>query len=203
MTEDLIDVYKNTKKLMPLVHLPIQSGSDKILNLMNRKHSIKNYLNIFNKLKKINPNIEFSSDFIIAYPGENEKDFEETIKLIDEINFINSFSFIFSPRPGTVASNLPIMDKKKSLERLEIVQQKLFSNQINMNKTLEGSTIDILVENRTENKSKLFGRSEYMTSVLFSGSDDLIGKIVKVRIQKSNQNSLFGEIINQSNKKVA
>ena len=82
MTDDLIDIYKDTKKLMPLVHLPVQSGSDKILNLMNRKHTIKNYLEIFNKLKKINSNIEFSSDFIIAYPGEDNKDFKDTIKLI-------------------------------------------------------------------------------------------------------------------------
>src|SRR5210317_2486058 len=106
MTDDLIDVYKSSKKLMPLVHLPVQSGSDKILNLMNRKHTIKTYLEIFNKLKKINSNIEFSSDFIIAYPGEEKNDFEQTIKLIDEIEFINSFSFIFSPRPGTVAADL-------------------------------------------------------------------------------------------------
>ena len=203
MTDDLIEVYKNSKKLMPLVHLPVQSGSNKILSLMNRKHTIKDYLEIFYKLKKINSNIQFSSDFIIAYPGEDINDFNHTIKLIEEIKFINSFSFIFSPRPGTVASNLPIMDKKKSLERLEIVQQKLFSNQINMNKTLEGSTIDILVENRTENKSKLFGRSEYMTSVLFSGSDDLVGKIVKVKIQNSNRNTLFGNIVEKLNQKVA
>ena len=188
---------------MPLIHLPVQSGSDKILNLMNRKHSIKNYLNIFNKLKKINPKIEFSSDFIIAYPGENEKDFEETIKLIDEINFINSFSFIFSPRPGTKAADLPLIDKKKSLERLEIVQQKLFDNQLNMNKKLENTIINVLVENRMDDKSKLFARSEYMTSVLFSGSDDLIGKVVKVKIKNSNQNTLFGEAIEQTNQKVA
>src|SRR6056300_1131940 len=115
MTDDLIDVYKSSKKLMPLVHLPVQSGSDKILNLMNRKHTIKTYLEIFNKLKKINSNIEFSSDFIIAYPGEEKNDFEQTIKLIDEIKFINSFSFIFSPRPGTVAADLTLIDKKKSM----------------------------------------------------------------------------------------
>jgi len=203
MTDDLIDVYKNSKKLMPLVHLPVQSGSNKILKLMNRKHTVSSYLEIFNKLKKINSAIEFSSDFIIGYPGEDEKDFKHTLKLIEEVKFINSFSFIFSPRPGTVASDLPEIDKKKTLERLEVVQQKLFSNQTNKNKSLENTTINVLVENRMDDKTKLFGRSEYMTSVLFSGSDDLIGKIVKVRIQKSNQNSLFGEIINQSNKKVA
>ena len=203
MTNDLIDVYKNSKKLMPLVHLPVQSGSDKILNLMNRKHKIKTYMDIFEKLKKINSNIKFSSDFIIAYPGEDENDFRDTIHLIDEIKFINSFSFIFSPRPGTIAANLPLIDKKKSLERLEIVQQKLFNNQIDMNRKLEGTKINVLVENRMDDKSKLFGRSEYMTSVVFSGSDDLIGKNVKIKILNSNQSNLFGEAIGNSNKKVA
>ena len=203
MTDDLINVYKNSKKLMPLVHLPVQSGSDKVLKLMNRKHSIKTYLEIFNRLKKINSKIEFSSDFIISYPGENEKDFKRTLKLIDEVKFINSFSFIFSPRPGTVASNLPIIDKKKSYERLEIVQQKLFDNQIKMNKSLENRILNVLVENRTDDRSKLFGRSEHMTSVLFNGSDNLIGKVVKVKIQNSNRNTLFGEFLSQSNQKVA
>ena len=125
------------------------------------------------------------------------------LKLIDEIKFINSFSFIFSPRPGTVAQIYQLIDKKKSLERLEIVQQKLFDNQIKMNKKLENTIINVLVENRTDDKSKLFGRSEYMTSVLFSGSDDLIGKIVKVKIKNSNQNTLFGEVIINQIKKVA
>jgi tRNA-2-methylthio-N6-dimethylallyladenosine synthase len=203
MTDDLIDVYKNSKKLMPLVHLPVQSGSDKVLNLMNRKHSIKTYLEIFNRLKKINQSIEFSSDFIISYPGEEQSDFEETIKLIDKIKFINSYSFIFSPRPGTVAADLPLIDKKKSIKRLEIVQQRLFDNQINMNKKLENTIINVLVENRTDDKSKLFGRSEYMTPVLFSGSDNLIGKIVKIKIKNSNRNTLFGETLEQSNQKVA
>ncbi len=203
MTDDLIDVYKISKKLMPLVHLPVQSGSDKVLGLMNRKHTIKNYLQILNKLKKINPNIEFSSDFIISYPGEEENDFKDTLKLIDEVKFINSYSFIFSPRPGTTASNLPLIDKKISFERLEIVQQKLFNNQIKVNKSLENTTINVLVENRMKDKLKLFGRSEYMASVLFNGSDDLIGKVIKIKIKSSNQNTLFGEVIEQSNKKVA
>jgi len=203
MTDDLINVYKNSKKLMPLVHLPVQSGSDKILKLMNRKHTIKKYLEIFNKLKRINPKIEFSSDFIIAYPEENESDLNNTLALIDKINFINSFSFIFSPRPGTVASSLPIIDKNESLERLEIIQKKLFENQIKMNKSLENTKINVLVENRMEDKSKLFGRSEYMTSVLFSGNDELIGKIVKVKILNSNKNTLFGELVGQIDKKVA
>ena len=203
MTDDLIDIYKSSKKLMPLVHLPVQSGSNKILNLMNRKHTIEKYLETYNKLKKINSKIQFSSDFIVAYPGENENDFIDTLKLIDEIKFINSFSFIFSPRPGTMAANLPNVNKEKAIYRLEMLQQKLFENQKKMNKSLENMEINVLVENKTDDKTKLFGRSDYMTSVLFEGSDNLIGKIVKVKILNSNQNTLFGKIIDQSNQKVA
>ena len=203
MTDDLIEVYKYSKKLMPLVHLPVQSGSDKVLELMNRKHNIKTYLKTINKLKKINSEIQFSSDFIIAYPGENEDDFKNTLKLIEELKFINSFSFIFSPRPGTIASDLPTMDKKYSLKRLEIVQKMLFKNQIIMNKSLENKIQKVLVENRTDDKTKLFGKSEYMTSVLFNGSDDLIGKIVEVKILSSNRNTLYGKVVDQSKQKVA
>ena len=105
MTDDLIECYSTSKKLMPFVHLPIQSGSNKILKLMNRKHTVEQYIEIYEKLKKINPDIEFSSDFIISYPGETDKDFNETVNLIKKIKFINSYSFIFSPRPGTVAEN--------------------------------------------------------------------------------------------------
>ena len=111
MTDDLIDCYSSSKKLMPFVHLPIQSGSNRMLELMNRKHTVDDYLNIYERLKKINKDIEFSSDFIIGYPGETQKDFEETYDLIKKIKFINSFSFIFSPRPGTKASKLQMIDR--------------------------------------------------------------------------------------------
>ncbi|WP_440934790.1 tRNA (N6-isopentenyl adenosine(37)-C2)-methylthiotransferase MiaB [Candidatus Pelagibacter sp.] len=203
MTEDLIEAYKSSKKLMPLVHLPVQSGSNKILGSMNRKHSIEEYLSTFDKLKEINPNIEFSSDFIIGYPGEEDQDFKDTIRLIERIKFINSYSFIFSPRPGTVAENLELIEKKISIERLEKIQTILFENQIRMNKSLEGKIIDVLVENLTEDKSKAFGRSEYMTSVIFNGKKKDIGKIVQVRIKDSNRNTLFGEATTNSDKKVA
>ncbi len=203
MTEDLIEVYKTSKKLMPLVHLPVQSGSNKILKLMNRKHTIEEYLNTFDKLKDINPNIEFSSDFIIGYPGEKYQDFKDTIRLIERIKFINSYSFIFSPRPGTVAENLELIEKKISIERLEKIQSILFKNQIRMNKSLEGKVVDVLVENLTDDKSKAFGRSEHMTSVIFNGKKNDIGKIVQVRIKDSNRNTLFGEVITNSDQKVA
>jgi tRNA-2-methylthio-N6-dimethylallyladenosine synthase len=184
MSDDLIDVYKNSKKLMPLVHLPVQSGSDKILDLMNRKHTISEYYKIYDKLKKINSNIEFSSDFIIGYPGEEVKDFEATFELIKKIKFINSYSFIFSPRPGTVAADLKLIDKKISMERLEKIQNQLYDNQIEMNKSLENKTVNVLVENLTDDKKQVFGRSEYMTSVIFNGKKEDIGKIMSVKLKE-------------------
>ena len=203
MTEELINVYKYSQKLMPLVHLPVQSGSDKILGLMNRKHTINDYLKIFDKLKKIKPNIEFSSDFIIGYPGENKKDFEETLNLIKKIKFINSYSFIFSSRPGTVAENLKLIDRKISMERLTKIQNQLFENQMFMNKSLKNKTINVLVENLTEDKKQVFGKSEYMTSVIFNGKKEDIGKIIPVKIKETNRSTLFGETIINSNQKVA
>ena len=203
MSDDLIEVYKNSKKLMPLVHLPVQSGSNKVLDLMNRKHTISDYYKIFDQLKEINPDIQFSSDFIIGYPGEEDEDFKATFELIKKIKFINSYSFIFSPRPGTVAADLNLIDKKISMERLEKIQSQLYDNQMNMNKSLEHKTINVLVENLTEDKTGVFGRSEYMTSVIFDGKKEDIGKIVPVKINKSNRSTLFGEKDFDSNQKVA
>ena len=203
MTDDLIDVYKKSTKLMPLVHLPVQSGSNKILKLMNRKHTIEEYLIIYEKLKKINSNVEFSSDFIIGYPEENDDDFKNTLKLIEKVKFINSYSFVFSPRPGTVAADLDLVNKKKSKERLELIQKKLFNNQIEKNKSLEGKIVNVLVENRMKDGIKLFGRTEYMTSVIFDGDLENIGKIVQVEIISSNQNSLFGKLKESYKQKVA
>ena len=203
MTDDLIEVYKSSNKLMPLVHLPVQSGSNKILKLMNRDHSIEDYLETFNRLKEINSKIEFSSDFIIAYPGEENQDFEDTLNLIKKVKFINSYSYIFSPRPGTVSENLNLISKKTSFERLERVQKELFGNQTQKNRSLENSVVEVLVENFTEDKTKTFGRSKYMTSVIFDGKKSDIGNIVQVKIHKSNRSTLFGEIIGNSNQKVA
>ena len=203
MSDDLIDVYKYSKKLMPLVHLPLQSGSNKILKLMNRKHTINDYLKIYENMKKINSKIEFSSDFIIGYPGEEEDDFNDTLDIIKKIKFINSYSFIFSPRPGTIAASLDLTDKKISAQRLEKVKNKLFENQINMNKSLENKTLNVLAENLTKDRTKVFGRSEYMTPVIFTGKKEDIGKIMSVKIRQSNRTTLFGDIVNNSSQKVA
>jgi tRNA-2-methylthio-N6-dimethylallyladenosine synthase len=194
MTDDLIECYSKSKKLMPFVHLPIQSGSNKILKLMNRKHRVEDYILVYKKLKKINSNIEFSSDFIVGYPEENDDDFKDTFELIKKIKFINSYSFIFSPRPGTKAANLKMIDEKVLKERLKIIQEKLFQHQREKNKSLESKYIDVLVENKMKDQNKLFARNDYMTSVIFDGSKNLIGKVVSVKIKNSNQNSLFGEI---------
>tara|TARA_Y100000590_G_scaffold337858_1_gene384947 strand:+ start:25 stop:1392 length:1368 start_codon:yes stop_codon:yes gene_type:complete len=202
MTDDLIDCYKNSKKLVSFVHLPIQSGSNKILNLMNRKHTVEDYLKIYDKLKKINSNIEFSSDFIIAYPGETENDFKDTMDLVKRIKFINSYSFIFSPRPGTPASHLTQVDQNIAKQRLSLIQKEIFDNQINKNKMLESKIVNVLVENKIKDQPNYFGRTEYMTPVIFEGEENIEGKIVPVLVSNSNQNNLFGKI-NFNNKIIA
>ena len=193
MTDDLIECYSSNKKLMPFIHLPIQSGSNKILKLMNRKHKVEDYLDIHKKLMNINPLIKISSDFIIGYPGEELTDFEETLELVKHIKFINSFSFIFSPRPGTTAYKQKELDQNISKERLIELQHNLFQNQIKHNKSLEGKEIEVLVENKMKDQNKYFGRNEYFNSVIFEGYKSDIGKIIKVNIENSNQNSLFGK----------
>ena len=200
MTDDLIECYSKTKKLMPFIHLPIQSGSNKILKLMNRKHTVEDYLNTYDRLKKINPKIEFSSDFIISYPGEKEEDFNDTINLIKKIKFINSYSFIFSPRPGTKAAELELINDEISKERLIKIQKILFSHQLEMNKSFEKKSIDVLVENKIYGQNKLFGRNKYLNSVIFEGDKENIGKVIKVKIESCNQNSLFGKIAHNNMK---
>ena len=197
MSQDLIDCYSKSNKLMPLIHLPIQSGSDRILKLMNRKHQVKDYISTYNKLKKINSKIEFSSDFIIGYPGETNKDFKETLNLVEKLKFMNSYSFIYSERPGTTASKYSKVDENLSKERLKIIQERLFLNQKLKNKSFENNFVEVLVENKMQGQNKLFGRNEYMTSVIFEGSENLIGKVVPVYIKSSNQNTLYGEINNK------
>ena len=193
MTDDLVECYSKSRKLVPFIHLPIQSGSNRILKLMNRNHTVEYYLSVYEKLKKINPKIEFSTDFIIAYPGETEKDFEDTMKLVKKIKFINSYSFIFSPRPGTAAFNLKLIDKNIAKERLKLIQDQLFSHQSFKNKMTENTLVKVLVENKISNQNKFFGRTEHMTAVIFDGEKNIEGKIVPVLINRSNQNNLFGE----------
>ena len=202
MTDDLINCYKDVKKLMPFLHLPVQSGSDKILKKMNRKYTREQYLSIVKKMKEISPNIEFSSDFIVGYPGESDKDFEDTIDLVKKVNFVNSFSFIYNKRPGTPASNLESVDKGVQKKRLIILQNLLEEIQKKKNKKSIGKFKEVLVENRLKNQNKFFGRTFELTPVVFDASEKDVGKIIDVEIQDCNQNSLFGSKSN-SNKEVA
>ena len=194
MTEDLIECYSNCKKLMPFIHLPIQSGSNKILKLMNRNHKVEKYLEIYKLIKQKNHNVEFSSDFIVGYPGETDCDFNDTINLVKKIKFINSYSFIFSPRPGTPASKLKQINKEIAKERLINLQSVLEDHQIKKNESLIGSTIEVLVENKLKSQNKYFGRNIFLNSVIFDGEEKFIGKLVNVKIEKINRNTLFGRI---------
>ena len=200
-TDDLIQAHKNCEKLMPLIHLPVQSGSNKILENMNRKHTIKEYLEIIEKLKKNKSNIKFSSDFIIGYPGETEKDFEKTLQLMKKIGFINSYSFIYSARPGTPAFNLKTIDETLSKERLIIFQNIAKKIKTDYRETLLSKTLPVLFENKTKNGNKYFGRDEHFNSVIVESNVNLTGKIKNIKITRVNQNTLFGEISSRLIKK--
>ena len=198
-SKDLIEVHKNCEKLMPLVHLPVQSGSNKVLKAMNRKHTIKEYLKVVEKLIEFKPNIKFSSDFIIGYPTETYEDFQQTLKLMNNIKFINSYSFIFSARPGTPAYNLEMVSEKEAKKRLIEFQFLADKIKINYRKELINKNAKVLFENKAKNKNKYFGRDEYFNSVIVESKSNLIGKIKDVKILTVNQNTLFGEIISNLN----
>ena len=183
--------------------MPIQSGSDKVLKLMNRGHKVEKYFEIHEKLKKISSTIKFSSDFIIGHPGETGEDFKDTLNFLNKIKFINSYSFIFSPRPGTPASNLDLIDYEVAKERLIKVQKILLQYQLEHNESFVGKKIHVLVENKMKKNKMYFGRNEYLNGVIFDGNEKLIGKIIKVKIDKVNQNNLFGKIDNNSDKRAA
>ncbi len=201
MTNDLINCFKDCKKLMPFLHLPVQSGSDKILKLMNRRHDLNYYLSIIKKLQKVNKNIQFSSDFIVGYPGETESDFEDTIMLIKKIGFVNSYSFIFSPRPGTPASNRKLNNLTESKKRLKKLQSILENFQLKKNKKYREKYCEVLVENKLDMQEKYFGRTKHMSPVIFESDSCESGELVNVKITYINQNNLFG--IHRSNKKKA
>ena len=194
-TNDLIEAHSECKKLMPLLHLPVQSGSTKILKNMNRNHTVEEYLEIIKKLRRKKSSIKFSSDFIIAYPGETKDDFERTVLLMKEVEFINSYSFIFSPRPGTPAANLKKIDTKIAKERLAIFQRAADEVKKKYREGLVNSTTSVLFENKSRATDKYFGRDEYFNSVIVHSNENLAGKIRKVKIDKCNQNTLFGELI--------
>jgi len=192
MSDDLIDCYKNCEKLMPFLHLPIQSGSDLILKSMNRKHDTKYYLEIIEKIKKVNSNIKFSSDFIIGYPGETEKDYKNTIDIIKKVGFVNSYSYIFSPRPGTPAANKNMNKSEINKIRLKNLQKIIENQQLENNKKYIDKFSEVLVENKLTGQDKYFGRTKFMEAVIFQSDFCNNGEIINVKINSCNRNNLFG-----------
>jgi len=194
-SESLIQAYAEVPELVSHLHLPIQSGSDKILGLMKRGHMAIEYKSKIRKLREIRPDISISSDFIIGFPGENDQDFEDTMKLINDIGFDKSFSFIYSARPGTPASSYPddvSMAVKK--ERLKRVQLTINASTEVISKSMVGSIQKVLVENKARKDDNMFGRTENMRNTHFKGYESLIGQIVDVKITAARGNSLIGEL---------
>ncbi|QCI20571.1 tRNA (N6-isopentenyl adenosine(37)-C2)-methylthiotransferase MiaB [Buchnera aphidicola (Brachycaudus cardui)] len=196
-TDDIIEVYQDTPKLVSFLHLPVQSGSNRILQLMKRSYTIEDYQSIVEKLLIARPNLQISSDFIVGFPGETEVDFEKTMMFIKKINFDMSFSFIYSNRPGTPSSemtdNTTIQEKKK---RLYILQERINIQTMLWSRKMFGSIQSILVEGvSNKNAIELYGRTENNRIVTFQGSPKIIGQFVNLKIEKIHTHSLKGRII--------
>ena len=194
MTDSLIRVHKTNNKLMPFLHLPIQSGSDKILKAMNRKHNVDFYKRIVEKIRYERPDIALSSDFIVGYPGESDTDFDDTMKFVNEINYVIAYSFIYSQRPGTPAQkkdNIPLAEKKA---RLSALQSLLKEQQKNYNKTFVGKKIEVLFEKKGRHKDQFIGRSIYNQSVFTKSESNLINKITNAQIINSTNFALESSV---------
>jgi len=196
-TDDIIDVYRDTPELVSFLHLPVQSGSDRILTMMKRGHTAIEYKSIIRKLKAVRPNIQISSDFIVGFPGETQEDFEQTMNLIAQVNFDMSFSFIYSARPGTPAADYPddvTEDEKK--QRLYLLQQRINNQAAQFSRAMLGSEQRVLVEGPSKKDiMELTGRTENNRIVNFQGSPDMIGKFVDIKITDVFTNSLRGEVV--------
>ncbi|NYT52026.1 MAG: tRNA (N6-isopentenyl adenosine(37)-C2)-methylthiotransferase MiaB [Candidatus Vesicomyosocius endoextente] len=195
-SDSLIEAYAEVPELVSHLHLPVQSGSDKILRLMKRGYMSIEYKSKIRKLRKIRPDISISSDFIIGFPGENKKDFLDTMTLIDEIGFDKSFSFIYSVRPGTPAASYPDnVDMQVKKQRLALIQKTINNNTEDISKLMIGSIQKVLVENITKKGNELFGRTENMRNTHFKGDKSLIGQIVNIKITQGRGNSLMGDLL--------
>ncbi|WP_241797677.1 tRNA (N6-isopentenyl adenosine(37)-C2)-methylthiotransferase MiaB, partial [Vibrio cyclitrophicus] len=195
--DDIIEVYKDTPELVSFLHLPVQSGSDRILTMMKRPHTAIEYKSIIRKLRKARPDIQISSDFIVGFPGESKQDFQDTMKLIKEVDFDMSFSFIFSPRPGTPAADYPCdVPTQEKKDRLWELQQTVNTQAMRFSRLMLGTEQRILVEGPSrKNLMELRGRTENSRVVNFEGSADLIGQFVDVKITEVYTNSLRGELV--------
>jgi tRNA-2-methylthio-N6-dimethylallyladenosine synthase len=196
-TDDIIAVYEDTPELVSFLHLPVQSGSDRILTMMKRPHTGIEYKSIIRKLRKARPDIQISSDFIVGFPGETDKDFQDTMKLIKAVDFDMSFSFIFSPRPGTPAADYPCdVSEREKKDRLYELQQTINSQAMRYSRQMLDTEQRVLVEGPSKkNLMELRARTENNRVVNFEGSPELIGQFVDVKITDVFANSLRGELV--------
>lgn len=193
---DLFEAHEIEPKLMPFLHLPIQSGSNAILKAMNRKHDRNYYLDLIARFRVARPDFAFSSDFIVGYPGETDQDFEDTLKIVDEVGFAQCYSFKYSPRPGTPASVLENQvpeDVKQA--RLEKLQELIRHHQTKFNESFLGKTVKVLFDKKGKHKGQIQGKSEYMQAVFVSASEECLNQIVDVKIIGVEPNSLMGELV--------
>lgn len=196
VNDELIDCHKNIEKLMPYLHLPIQSGSDSILKAMNRRHNSSQYLDIIERLREANPNLGFSSDFIVGFPGETDADFQATLDVVDKVKYIQAFSFKYSRRPGTPASIMPNqIEEKVKKERLAILQEKLFDYQYRFNMDTIGKVVPVLFETKGRHSGQLVGRTPYMQNLHAEVSKDYLNKIVDIKVESATMNSLSGTVV--------
>jgi tRNA-2-methylthio-N6-dimethylallyladenosine synthase len=196
MTEDLCQAHRDVDILMPYLHLPVQAGSDRILDVMNRRHTGDQYRQIIEKLRSYRPDLALSGDFIVGFPGETEQEFEDTMQLIRDVNYAQAYSFKYSPRPGTPAAALDsqMIEESVKSERLARLQALLNEQQLSFNKSFEGKTVSVLLEREGKRDGQLIGRSPYMQSVYVQSPPHRIGRVAEIVIEEGNANSLRGEL---------
>ncbi|MCA0369396.1 MAG: tRNA (N6-isopentenyl adenosine(37)-C2)-methylthiotransferase MiaB [Proteobacteria bacterium] len=196
MSDDLIAAHGDLDALMPYLHLPVQSGSDRILRLMNRKHGRQKYFDLIDRIRAARPDMALSGDFIVGFPGETDREFEDTLDLVRRVDYASAFSFMYSPRPGTPAAGMGAqVPAEVSKERLHRLQALLLEQQVAFNAAQAGRTLNVLFEKTGRHGRQAIGRSPYLQSVHVDDADHLIGRIVPVRIVSGQQNSLTGELI--------
>lgn len=196
MTDELIYAHRDIPQLMPYLHLPVQAGSNRILEAMNRKHTRESYFEVIDRLREARPDLALSSDFIVGFPGESDKDFQETVDLVEKIKYAQAYSFKYSIRPGTPAGLMEtqIPEEVKS-ERLDHLQDIIAKHQMAFNKSKVGKILQILLESKGKKSGQIFGRSPYMQSVVVEGNEDLLGQLVDVEINAGHANSIKGSIV--------
>jgi tRNA-2-methylthio-N6-dimethylallyladenosine synthase len=194
MDDDLIAAHRDLPALMPQLHLPVQSGSDRILEMMNRRHTRADYLRVIGRLRMARPELAFSSDFIVGFPGETEDDFADTLSLVTEVGYASAFSFKYSPRPGTPAAGLEQLPEPVKDERLQRLQAQIDRNQAAFMARCDGVTFDVLFDKPGKKPGQIVGRSPYLQPVQVMAPSSLIGEIAPVTIIEVGSNSLFGAV---------